>query len=443
MLKKICYNASMFKCHKPIFLSACLSLSLFAGLCLTACQHSEAYAKRSTAPEEQDQAYQTYLDTFEEVYQTMKDHYYQDVDRVDYERFLKQFNSKIYAQLQEKGKSIDFIRWRSAAYLVDFLKTEEDIFSAFYPPKPAKEYEKTALGKRQDLGIEGTLTGKGFAVSHVEPRSDAYAKGLRPEDTIVGIDGDKVTTLTEEEINKRLVPFIDTTVHLRFMSAADQAVNEIDVISQEYFKQTVFMIPIPVDGIYGLEIQRFNRKTSEDMLRFLEAFRRQGPIRGLILDLRGNPGGPPLAAREISSFFLPGGDDFAYFRKRGQAKAELDVPTIPSRYKYEGPMVILIDQKSGSASELFSGILQKRGRAVLLGRNSAGQVMLKSMFDFEDESMLLLITGRGYHPDGTVFRFTGLEPDKRIKEDQEDEIMKYATSYLLYMQDPPQTEGNS
>ncbi len=433
MFWKLCYNVPMKfkpKQKKPILFSILLTISVFF---VASCQHTSALVKKIKPQESPEEVYQEYMDTFEEIYSLMKENYYQEIDRRNFDRFIEQFNTKIYAQLKETGKSIDFIRWRSAAFLVDFLKQDEDIFSAFYPPKPAKEYKQAALGVRKDIGIEGNLTTEGFVVSQVEPRSDAYVKGLRIKDTLLAIDHVEVKGLNEKEINEKLMPLIDTQVNLKFLSAADNTIRTIDVISKEYFKQTVFMIPIPYKGIYGLEVRRFNRKTAEDMLRFLQAFRAKGAIDGLILDLRGNPGGPPLAAREIASFFLPGGEEFTYFQKRGKRKATLDIPTIPEPYRYTGPIVILINKKSGSASELFSGTMQKRGRAVLMGQNSAGQVMLKSMFPLADDSMLLMVTGRGYHPDGTVFSFSGLKPDRYIPKAEESDIIKDAANYLLYM----------
>lgn len=383
--------------------------------------------------EEEVDSYQAYIDFFEEVYKTMQENYYGDVSRDEFDRFIKQFDTKIYAQLQGTGKSIDYIRWRSAALLVDFLKSQEDVFSAFYPPKPAKEYEQTALGRRMDLGIEGEFAQDGFKTTHVEPRSDAYKQGLRQNDLILKIDGQELISLTEEEVKELLNPLVDTKVSIQFLGFADRKRKDIQVVSQDYFKQTVFSVPTKIPYIYCLKIQSFNRKTSEDLFRYLKHYSEQGPIKGLIIDLRGNPGGPPLAAREISGFFLPGGDDFAYFHKKGHPRAMLDVPKIPEKLKYDGPMVILVDQKSGSASELFSGILQRRRRAVLMGTNSAGQVMLKSMFHFDDESMLLLITSRGHHPDGAPFSFQGLTPDRRFKEDEEVNVIDYATTYLVYV----------
>ncbi|MDP8213498.1 MAG: S41 family peptidase [Candidatus Zapsychrus exili] len=105
---------------------------------------------------------------------------------------------------------------------------------------------------------------------------------------------------------------------------------------------------------------------------------------------------------------------------------------MPTKFKYSGPLAILINEGSGSASELFSGVMQKRGIAALMGENSAGQVLLKSMFDLEDGSMMLLVTGRGHHPDGSVFSFRGLSPNRYFGAEEDRNIIDYATMYLIY-----------
>ena len=347
--------------------------------------------------------YQSYLDLFKQVYEMMEQNYYHPVSSERYERFLKTFEEKIYAQLKSERKSSNYVKWRSAAYLVDHLKSPEDIFSAFFPPEPAKEYEQTVLGKKVDVGIEGRLTPDGFLITHLEPRSDSYIKGLRPKDIIKKINQQDVLSLTEEKILDLLLPLEGEVLEIVFFDVRNNTERTIEIESEEYFKQTVFMVPVPVRGVYCLEIRRFNRKTAEDMVNYMNYIHGQRENIGLILDLRGNPGGPPLAAREISSFFLPAGEEFAYFQKRNKPKALLDIPRIPKRFHYKEPIVILVNEKSGSASELFSGIMQDRQRAVLMGANTAGQVFLKSMFHFDDESMLLLVTARGFFPDRPIF----------------------------------------
>ncbi len=370
-----------------------------------------------------------YLDFFDKIYKTMDEKYYRPVSREIFDKFLHRFDAQLYAQLHKNGQGVKFVKWRSAAYLVDDLKDSGDVFSALIPPKYAEKYEKKVLGKNIDLGIEGKLTSVGFLVTTLEPRADAYMKGMRVKDIILAIDNKEVSSLTEEEIKTFLNPLENTKVMLYYLALATQEKKTIEVISQEYFKQSVFMVPVNVPGIYCLQIQTFNRKTSEDMFVYLSWIEKQQDDKGLILDLRGNPGGPPLAAREISSFFLTPGEDFAYFEGKNQPKAVLDVPKIPEQYHYKAPIVILVNKESGSASELFSGVMQSRGRAILMGTNTAGKVLLKSMFDFEDQSMLLLVTAAGHFPDGRVFSFEGLSVDRKVEEEKADWV-NLAALYL-------------
>lgn len=396
---------------------------------------SRPSAKRSSMSQRPD--YEEYLQFFEKVYDTVDQNYYFPVSRASYERFLSVFDQKIYPQLRSAGKTVNFIKWRSSAYLVDFLKSKEDIFSAFYPPKAAKEYEETALGKRVDLGIEGELTTEGFAVSRVEPRSDAHAQGLRAQDTILQIDEQSVLELTQAKIEELLNPVENTTVRLTYLGFSDRRQKTIAVVSQEYFKQLVFRVPVDVPGVACLQIQRFNQKTADDMTELITQLLQEN-LTGLIIDLRGNPGGPPLAAQQISAFFLPPKEEFAYFQKKNRPKSSLDVPEIPAAYRFPGQMVILVNEKSGSASELFTGILQRRGRATVMGINTAGQVFLKSMFHFDDESMVLLVTARGHYPDGEVFSFQGLIPDEEISAGDVD-LLRHAAEYLQRLPLTPPT----
>ena len=374
--------------------------------------------------------YEQYLDFFEEVYQTMEKNYYFTVKREDFDRFIEKFDRDIYGKLANKREKVNYVLWRSTAFLIDYLKDPEDKFSAFIPPKPAKVFEAKVLGHKIDLGIEGKLTQMGFLITRVEPHSDAYLKGLRANDVILKIDDVSVETLKEEEIKSLLTPLVDTTVNIYYLSGIEKKETAVSLTSKEYFKQSVFLVPVHVPGVYCLQVQAFNRKTSDELFSYLSFIRKQGDESSLVLDLRGNPGGPPLAAREISAFFLPPGEEFAYFQKRGEPKSSLDIPRLPADYHYSGQIAILVDKESGSASELFSGVMQKRGRAILIGKPTAGQVFLKSMFNFADESMLLLVTARGHFPDGGMFPYSGLIPDLPIREQTVD-LVNFAVGYLV------------
>ena len=406
----------------------------------TAADKAASIDEERPVPEAAD--YQQYVSFFEDVYNMMTENYYYDVDRQAFDRFLQMFDTRIYAQLRQEKKSDDYVKWRSAAYLVDALKAPEDIFSAFFPPKAADDFEQEVLGQRVDLGIEGQPVAQGYAVERVEPRSDAFDKGIKAGDVLLRIDGEALAGLSDEAVRTLLTPLEGATVEVALFDAAASAERSVSLISREYFKQTVFMVPVPVPGIYCLRIPRFNRMTAQDLTRFMTYILRQGGESSLIIDLRDNPGGPPLAAREISAFFLPPNEEFAYFQRKDKPRAVLDVPRIPGPYHYDGDMVILVNHKSGSASELFSGILQSRGRAVIMGTNTAGQVFLKSMFHFDDDSMILLVTARGFHPDGTVFSFNGVEPNERF-DDPNADLVELAARYLYVQRELRRRGGDS
>ena len=373
---------------------------------------------------------QEYVHFFEKVYKTFEDNYFLAPNREVYNDFLKKFHARIYPQLKSERKSSDYVRWRASWFLVEALKSKDDKFSQFYPPKPAEKFQHEALGQRIDLGIEGKKVDAGFLVTRIEPRSDAYDKGLREDDILLRTDGKELKAISQEDIEKQLSPLINTRVNITYFAHEAKIEQTIEAVSKEYFKQTVFLRPVAVAGVFCLEIPKFNRTTGDDLFRFLQLIQQYNP-RALVLDLRGNPGGPPLAAREIASFFLKGADEFAYFQKRGVPKDSLNVPTIPDPYKFKAPIAILVNQDSGSAAELFTGIMQFRGRAVVFGTNTAGQVLLKSMFPLDDGSMVALVTAPGYYPDGTRFSFNGITPDQVITGAPKEGLINLAAAYLV------------
>lgn len=401
---------------------------------LLSCSFPAFAAERSTSrkifPKNSPKDYQDYLNYFEKVYQTFVDHYYLEPNHKIYNAFLEKFRTKIYAQLKGEGKSNDYVKWRSAWYLVDELKSKEDKFSQFYPPKPAEKFQKQVMGQVMDLGIEGRKVDAGFLVTRVEPRSDAYEKGLREDDVLRRLNSAVIKDISDEAIKKELSPLINTQVRIIYIAADTKQEKDITVVSREYFKQTVFMRPVAVPGVFCLEIAQFGRTSGDDLTVLLKYIEKFNP-RGLVLDLRGNPGGPPLAARQMAAFFLKGGEEFAHFQKRGEPPIPLDVPVIDEQFKYNGPMAVLIDHDSGSAAELFPGILQFRKRALVLGVNSAGFVLLKSMYPMDDGSMVALVTAPGYYPDGTRFSFNGISPDQVITDAPKEGLINLAAAMLV------------
>jgi carboxyl-terminal processing protease len=408
------------------FFSILLSV-VFLSLSIFMFPAPRLFAQAEVSAQEK-QTYQAYLDSFEEIYKMMTDNYYYSIERKNFDDFIKKFDQDIFVKVDKK--SVDnFVLMRSGAFLVDFLKTKEDRFSALYPPQVAKEFQQEVLGVRVDLGIEGQPCDQGFCVSFVESRADAFEKGLRAADILTKVNNVSLLKMPLDKIQKLLTPEINKVTKLEYARPNIEGRTTIEVTSKEYFKETVFPITIPYQGIYGLEIRRFNRMTAEDLSKYIFLINQQKSL-GLILDLRGNPGGPPLAAREIVSFFLEPEKNFAYFQRKGTERNYLDVPRVPDEYRYKAPVIILVNEESGSASELFSGVMQKEGRALLMGTNTAGQVFLKSMFDLKSKAMLLLVTARGHFTTGEVFDFSGIVPQYPMNSKGSD-LVYFAAGYLL------------
>ncbi|MBF0593827.1 MAG: hypothetical protein HQL22_02535 [Candidatus Omnitrophica bacterium] len=365
----------------------------------------------------------------------MDENYYFDLHRSDFERFIKSFDAKIFPGLLLEGKSRDYVRWRSAAYLVDFLKQPDDLFSKFWPPKPAKKFVQEVYGQKIDLGIEGRMEGPGFVVSFIEPRSDAYALGLREDDLIVRIDDNDILKLDEVKVKSLLVPLAGSKVRLDYIDSVTRKPHVIEPLSKEYFKQTVFLRSTGIKDIYCIEIQKFNRESHEDIGRFLPVIAAKHP-RGLVIDLRNNPGGTPASALMMSAFFLPNDELFAYFEGRHKPRVNYTIPRLPDQFHYDWPMAILVNSGTGSAAELFSGVMQSRKRAVVIGRDTAGQVLLKNIFDMSDGSSFAMVVARGHFPDGRAFPFDGVKPNEYVPDEiPADEMIGNAAKYLLLKQE--------
>jgi len=365
--------------------------------------------------------YKPYLDYLNEVYLVMDRDYYLPVTRYSYDRFIKEFKYSILSQLKSSDRFEPLIAWRGSNLLVQGLRNPEDSFTNFIPPPIAEKYSEEIYGYQTDLGINGNLTSTGFLIDTVEKKSDAFRKGIHGGLIILEINGRDVQKLTKKELEDLFHPPIGTIVDFKIYFPVENKVLDYSVTCEEYFKETVFNIPTGITGIYCLKIDKFNKETAKDLNRHIAEFLKNGDIKFLILDVRGNPGGPPLAVREIAGTFLGPGYKLAYYLRKAAAVAGLISPE--SDILYKGPLILLIDGKSGSASELLAGILKKYKRAVIVGkRPTAGMAFLKGTHKFEDGSMLAMITGMSHLYDGEKLGPDGVMPNIIIPSDVDDQL---------------------
>lgn len=365
-----------------------------------------------------------YTDYLKSVYDIMDKEYYLVVSKDTFEQFMAYFESRIFPQI--KGNKIDEgTKHIATGILVSRLKAPSDPFTNFYPPQLVKDFKASVLGFGADLGIDGELKDGRFMVTHVEPRSDSFKKGISAGDQIVKIDNLLVSNLKEEQVRQKLSFPEGTVVPLEVFFPKTNITAALNVISTKYFKQSVFVVPVPEPNVSCLRIKFFNEMTGQDLRELIDGLNKNN-IKKLILDLRDNTGGPPLAAWEISGIFLKPEEKLFYFLKKNSPPQGLLTPV--SNVQYKGELAILVNKNTGSASELFSGILQAHHRASLVGQNTAGKVYLKSLFDLSDGATLELTVAKGFLFDNNPVDNDGLKPD--IKTEDNDTALKEAVAYL-------------
>ena len=368
-----------------------------------------------------------YLDFLEKVYTEMDKNYYKPVSEAVYRNFVRTYKKKYLAKIKNRKNRIARIAHLGAGLLVNDLKDPEDTFTNFIPPKKADEYAKKIYGYEHGIGIEGHLVKGVYLIDHVQIRSEAFKKGIRARNVLLWINGLNIKDMTEEQIKALLHPPIGTEIRLRIALIEERTTVPYTITCTEYFKETVREIPTDIPGVCYLKISTFNKETANDIKTYLKDHNPDN-IEFLILDVMGNPGGPPLAVCETAGIFLPPGQKLVYYKKKNTPRFGLTSPS--SEVRYNGRLIVLIDKKSGSASELLAGTLKAHRRAVIMGKEStAGFAFLKGAARFEDGSMLAMVTGIAYLFNGIPFGKDGVEPAFKIPQDVMD-IQKFVLSQI-------------
>lgn len=355
----------------------------------------------------------------------MDEHYFMSVSPEIFNDFVEKYTVERLRELNDKNKQTPDYRHLGAGLLVYKLRHASDRFTTFVPPQKTKAFKSDAYAVTEDLGIEGKLVEGAFEITKVQKHSDAYALGIRRGNRILSIDGHPVLEMNEEQVLKLLKPEIGKRVKLFIWLHIQAKRTEVTLESKPYFKETVEMLSPPAADIIAIKITHFNQKTAEDfaqMLFSVDPARR----RKLVIDLRGNGGGPPLAAREILGYFTPVNDPLFTIARKKQKPVMLTSPI--TKEKFTGMIDILVDETTASAAEMMSGVLQAKKLARIIGHRTAGATYLKSIYDFSDGSMIFMITSLTFFFDRRVFPSEGLTPDILLTNTQNP--MEIVTSGL-------------
>jgi carboxyl-terminal processing protease len=293
---------------------------------------------------------------------------------------------------------------------IEGMLSSLDPYSAYLDPDMYRELEVETKGSFGGLGIEIAI--KDGILTVIAPIEDtpAYRAGIKAGDKIVKINEESTKGMNLMECVKRLRGPKGSRVTITIFregATQTQAVSMVrDIIKIQSVKHKT------LEKGYGyLRISQFQEKTAADATRALEALQKENPagLRGLILDLRNDPGGLLDEAVEVSDLFLDSG---VIVTIKGRSEEE---KTVFNAHK-EGtmppwPMVCLVNQGSASASEIVAGALQDYGRAVIMGFKTFGKGSVQTIIRLDDGSAIKLTTARYYTPKGRSIHEKGIQPD--------------------------------
>lgn len=291
---------------------------------------------------------------------------------------------------------------------INGMLTSLDPHSSYLNEKDFKYMNEQTSGKFGGLGIEITME-QGL-VKIVSPIDDtpAFKAGLKPGDYITNIDGETIIGMTLNEAVEKMRGKPGTKVKLTIRRLNEKPFDV--TLKREEIKTQSVKSDIKDDVLY-IRIGSFSEDVDKDVKKAFEKAKkdRKEPLKGIVLDVRNNPGGLLDQAVAVSSLFLDQGEIVS-------TRARNEEDTI--RYSAKGkditeglPIVVLINNGSASASEIVAGALQDHKRAVVLGEKSFGKGSVQTVVPLGNEGAMRLTTARYYTPSGRSIQATGIEPD--------------------------------
>jgi carboxyl-terminal processing protease len=245
----------------------------------------------------------------------------------------------------------------------------------------------------RDLTVESVFEG-----------SPAYKKGLRRGDIIARVEGQSAHAWTTDQAVAKLKGPKGTTVNISLKRRGYEGLIDMEVERDEVNITTVrgaFMVDNNTGTGY-VKLAEFSETSDRELGAALDQLKAKG-LRRLVLDLRDNPGGPLDQAIRVSNRFLPRGDLIVYTKGR--------IPNAEQEYRATEesdftnlPVVVLVNRRSASASEIVSGALQDHDRALVVGETTFGKALVQSVYRIANEAGLALTTGRYYTPSGRMIQ---------------------------------------
>jgi carboxyl-terminal processing protease len=294
------------------------------------------------------------------------------------------------------------------------LASLEDPYTVFFTPEESRAFQDEIQGTFEGIGAEIGMKETQLVIIAPLPESPASKAGLFAGDAILSIDGIETTMLTLDAAVEKIRGPKGSTVTL-VIQRSDEKETRTFAVTRE--KITVESVRVAQrDSTAEITLSYFGPNTAKDFQNVVNEILLRGD-RGVLLDLRSNPGGYLDAAVDIASHFLKNADVVVLEEtsdgKRTTTTANADGALAGI------PLVVLIDGGSASGSEIVAGALHDHGVATLIGEKTFGKGTVQEVEDFQDGSSLKITIARWLTPKGVSIQDNGIEPDEVVRRSQE------------------------
>ena len=289
------------------------------------------------------------------------------------------------------------------------VKTLDDPHSIYLDPKMYELMRSHTEGSFGGVGIVMGFKDNKITVISVMEGTPSEAAGIKTGDEIIAVDGVPTSEIEPEEVVLHIRGEIGTDVTLKIHRAGEEdrdyvvrrATIQVHTVAGQMLPDT--------DGIGYIRIASFSEHTADEFKDAYRALEKDG-VKGMIIDLRENPGGLVTSCVAIANMVVPKGPVVSVVQKDGRRE---EYKSDLSEEKY--PLVVLIDGNSASASEILAGALQDTGAATIVGETSYGKGSVQVILPLYDDDALKLTIAKYYTPSGRSIDGTGIEPDVRVE----------------------------
>ncbi|WP_239254429.1 S41 family peptidase [Listeria ilorinensis] len=290
----------------------------------------------------------------------------------------------------------------------------DDPYSTYMSKKESSQFNDSISSSFEGIGAEIQESDGHIMIVSPIKNSPAEKAGLKPRDIIQKVDGKSIDGDTATEATNKIRGEKGTDVTLTIKREGVDQPFDVTITRDEIPIETVYT-EMGDDKIAHVTISSFSENTSEEFLKAVKKLDKEG-MKGLIVDLRGNPGGLLDQAVNISSMFVDDGKVVVQEEDKDGKKTAIQADSSANDgYKVKVPTVMLIDDGSASASEILAAAASESGDVQLVGTKSFGKGTVQTATELDDGSTLKLTIAKWLTPDGEWINEKGITPDKEVK----------------------------